>query len=178
MPYKIRPSKKKQAIIPVQELKGRFDYLKAWFSSRPLLTVGVIAMLAAIVGFIPAYLLFMRQSEDRAWGLEVEAGRLFHEKPTSPPENMATSAKPEETSTERLAKAAILYDDILDRYPESKAAVIAQFEAGNVYAELGKYDLAEKRYLAFLKKETERKELLPIVHLRLAYLYQKQKKDA
>ncbi len=178
MPYKIRASKKKQAIIPIQEIKGRFDLLKERFASRPLLTGGVIATVAVILISIPAYGLFMRQSEDRAWGLQQEASRLFHEKVPAPTPEMATSTKLAETTAERLAKAAILYDDILDRYPASKAAVLAQFEAGNVYVELGNYDAAEKRYLAFLKKETDRKELLPLVHLRLAYLYEKQKKDA
>ena len=178
MPYKIRASKKKQqAMIPVQELKGKVALLKERFSSRPLLTGGVIATVAVILISIPTYLLFMRQSEDRAWGLEQQASRLFHEKPALSEADKKDATK-SETSLERLTKASILYDDILDRYPTSKAAVIAQFEAGNVYAELDNYALAEKRYLAFLKKETERKELLPLVHLRLAYLYQKQKKDA
>ncbi len=178
MPYKFRTSKKKQAIIPIQEIKGRLDLLKERFADRPLLTAGVITILAVLLISIPAYRMFMRQSEDRAWALEIEASRLFHEKPAAAKEADKKDATKGQTPMERLTKASILYDDILNRYPASTAAVIAQFEGGNVYFELEKYDLAEKRYLAFLKKETARKDLLPLVHLRLAYLYQKQKKDA
>jgi tetratricopeptide (TPR) repeat protein len=179
MPYKFRASKKnKQAIIPIQEIKGRFDLLKERFANRPLLTAGVITILAVVLISIPAYRIFTRQSEDRAWALEIEASRLFHEKQAAVSEADKKDATKGQTSMERLIKASMLYDDILNRYPASMAAVIAQFEGGNVYFELEKYDLAEKRYLAFLKKETAQKDLLPLVHLRLAYLYQKQKKDA
>ncbi len=177
MPYKIRVSKKKKEGVPTQEIKGWFDHITEQCSSRPLLTMGVIATVAVILISIPAYRIWIRQSEDRAWALEIEASRLFHEKPSLSEADKKDVTKVE-TSMERLTKAATLYDDILNRYPESGAAKIAQFEGGNVYFDLEKYDLAEKRYLAFLKNETERKELLPLVHLRLAYLYQKQKKDA
>ena len=176
MPYKFRASKKKQASLPIQEIKGRFDVLRELFLRRPLLIFGTIAILAVILISVPAYRMVMRQSEDRAWALEIEASHLFHEKPSVQDADKKDAAKVQ-TSVERLTKASILYDDILKRYPESGAAKIAQFEGGNVYFELEKYDLAEQRYLAFLKKETERKDLLPLVHLRLAYLYQNQKKD-
>ena len=179
MPYKIRPSKKKETVLPAQKIKDRFKRLKEWFSSRPLLMTGVIASLLVTVVFVPSLWLFMRQSEDRAWGLEREASLLFHEKPTSPEkDNGAMPPVKEETLLVRLTKAAALYDEILDRYPASRAAVIAQFESGNVYFDLEKYDQAENRYLTFLKKETDRKDMLPLVHLRLAYLYQKKKNNA
>jgi tetratricopeptide (TPR) repeat protein len=179
MPYKIRIPEKKQLVAPVEALKGRYHLMMEWISTRRSLVFSMIAIFTMVLISVPAYWFIQLQSEEKAWGLEREAARLFHEKPTPLSEaDKKDPAKKEETQTERWEKAAVIYDEIIKDYAKSSAAAIAQYNAGNVYFNLKKYDLAEERYKSFLKKETHQKELFPLVHLRLAYLYQEKKDHA
>ncbi|MEK7285971.1 MAG: tetratricopeptide repeat protein [Nitrospirota bacterium] len=186
MPYKIRSVQKKQTTAAkVEALKTRYKAVTAPASKRPRLTVSVIAILVITLIAAPAYLFFKRQSETKAWDLERQASTLVYEKqtPLSDADKKDPSKKEgqpalRESQTDRWLKAAKLYDEVNDRYAGSQAATIAQYNGGNVYFDLEKYDLAEKRYLSFLKKETDRSDLIPLVHLRLAYLYEKKKDNA
>ncbi|HLG22757.1 MAG TPA: tetratricopeptide repeat protein, partial [Candidatus Manganitrophaceae bacterium] len=122
---------------------------------------------------------FNQRANEKAWALEAEASTLFHEPPPLPqPKEEGKETPKEMDKTERLKKAAGLYEEILTKYPRSHSAAIARFEAGNVYFELKEYDLAEKRYQEFLQKRSANKSLAAMVHLKLGYLYQAKGNDA
>ena len=180
MPYKIRPAQKKQTLPhKVEALREKYKTAIAPASRRPKLTSSIIALLVITLIFVPAYSFFKRHNETKAWDMEREASRFFYEKPTPLSEaDKKDPSKKEESQSERWQKAASLYDEVSRRYSSTQAAAIAQYNAGNVYFDLEKYDMAEQRYLAFLKKQSNRKDLIPMVHLRLAYLYEKKKDNA
>ena len=78
------------------------------------------------------------------------------------------------TKTERLKKSANLYDEIVEKYPRTTTAMVAQYESGNVYFDLEDNASAEKRYRSFLEKYPDQKDLAALVRLKLGYLQQKK----
>jgi hypothetical protein len=174
MPYKIRMPKEEES-LPSEELFDRLQTVQEQLSEQPRLVWGVVITLVLLMGAGSAFWFFQRQSNRKAWDLSVEAAQLVLKEPSSPVQNPDPKQKIESRS-DRLAKAGKLYETILEKYSATPAANLAQYEAGNTYFELEKYDQAELFYLAFLKKQENEKEkgLLSIVRLKLAYLYQKQ----
>ncbi len=174
MPYKIRLLKKRET-VPVKILTG-FEAVKNRIEEaivrEPRRSVVVFSLLTIGMILISTFWFSFRQSSDQAWKLVAEASELSHQTASSAPGNPNDSKK-EDDRSDQLAKAAKLYETVLTNYPATQAAVLARFERGNLHFELGEYDQAENIYLEFIRKEADERNLLPLVHLRLAYLYQK-----
>ncbi len=178
MAFKIRLHSKKEAapLAVVQQAKGWVDHFEA---RRKGFVVGVglviILMIAAAVGQFLKY-----RAGQSASVLEAEASRLFHEPPPlpQPKEEGKPETPPEEMDkTARLKKAARLYDEILEKYPRSASAAVARYAVGHVYFELKDYDMAEKKYRAFVEKYPVEKyphetEWVALVRLKLGVLFQ------
>ncbi len=175
MPFKIRAPKKKETLT--EKITDQYDHLKEQVLNPSRFIAFTVLTLIIAGASLATFWFFMKRSEAKAWALESKASKLldeaYHPSSTSPEGDAADPNKKEESRTEKLTKAAGFYEEILKDYPKSDAAVIAQFQSGHVYFELEKYKLAEEKYLAFIKEQADKKEFLPIVQLKLAYLYQK-----
>ncbi|NKE73704.1 tetratricopeptide repeat protein [Candidatus Manganitrophus noduliformans] len=175
MPHKIRVQKKRDE-APLR-LVTRSEELVEQVRSNPKWIWGGIGIaLALIAVFITGWFL-NQQAEKKAAAIEAEAFRLFHEPPPLPQPIEEGKPEPEPDimdKTERLKKSASLYDEIVEKHPRTDVARMALYESGNVYFELKDYDAAEKRYLAFLEKNADQKNLASLAHLKLGYLYQKK----
>ena len=167
MPLKIRVPPKKETIS--QKVTDRYDLLKEQVLNQPRFISTVAMLLVLVSTSLAGFWFFIRNAEKKAWALELEASKILESSPDA-----TDKEKKEETRQEKLRKAAKLYEEILTRYPASRAAVFSQYKGGHVYFELEDYKRAEEKYITFLKKQTGEKELLPLVHLKLAYLYQKK----
>lgn len=173
MPYKIRATKKKET-APLRIASRSEEMLDQVRMNPRWIWIGAGAVLLLFVLILTVQILNHR-AEGKAWALESEASRLFHEPPPLPqPIEEGKEAPKEMTQEERLKKSAALYDEIVEKYPRTATAMVAQYESGNVYFELGDHDAAGKRYGAFLEKYPAQKELSALVHLRLGYLDQKK----
>jgi len=173
MPYKIRVQKKKEE-VPLR-IVTRSEQMLDQVRTHPKwiwIGAGVILSVLALLLMIQ---ILTRRAEGKASALEAEASTLFHEPPPLPqPVEEGKEAPKEMTKTERLKKSASLYDEIVEKYPRTATAMVAQYESGNVYFELEEHDAAEKRYRSFLEKYPGRKDLTGLVHLRMGYLNQKK----
>jgi tetratricopeptide (TPR) repeat protein len=177
MPYKIRASKKKEAapLRIVSRSEQMLDQVRThpkwiWIGAGSVLFLG---------GLILMVQLMSHRAEEKAWALEAEASKLFHEPPPLPQPIEEGKEPPKEMDkTERLKKSASLYDEIVEKYPRTNTARISQYESGNVYFELEDYGSAENRYRAFLQKYPAQKELSALVHIKMAYLQQKKGDNA
>jgi predicted negative regulator of RcsB-dependent stress response len=177
MPYKIRVNKKKEAapLRIVSRSEQMFDQVRThpkwiWIGAGSVLFLGVLILTVQFLS---------HRAEEKAWALEAEASKLFHEPPPLPQPIEDGKEPPKEMDkTERLKKSASLYDEIVQKYPRTDTARIAQYESGNVYFELEDLGSAENRYRAFLQKYQSHKELSALVHLKLGYLLQKKGDNA
>ena len=173
MPYKIRVTKKKETapLRIVNRSEEMLDQVRTHPQWIWMAAGAIVAILIALVAFQ-----FVKQNaESKASAIEAEASTLFHEPPPLPqPIEEGKEAPKEMSKTDRLKKSASLYDEIVEKYPRTATAMVAQYESGNVYFELGDTDAAEKRYRAFLEKYSERKDLTALVHIKMGYLNQKK----
>jgi len=175
MPQKIRVQKKREE-APLR-LVTRSEELVDQVRTHPQWIWGGIGVALALIAIFAAGWFMNQRAEKKAAALEAEAFRLFHEPPPLP--QPIEEGKPEPVpditdKTERLKKSASLYDEIVEKYPRTDVARMALYESGNVYFELKNYDAAEKRYLTFLEKNADQKNLASLAHLKLGYLYQKK----
>jgi tetratricopeptide (TPR) repeat protein len=175
MPHKIRVQKKR-AEAPLR-LVSRSEELVEQVRTHPKWILGGIGVALALIALFITGWFVNQRTEKKASALEAEAFRLFHEPPPLPQPVEEGKPEPEPDivdKTERLKKSASLYDEIVEKYPRTDVARMAPYESGNVYFELKDYDSAEKRYLVFLEKNTNQKNLASLAHLKLGYLYQKK----
>lgn len=173
MPHKIRVQKKREDVQ--LRLVSRSEEWVDQVRTHPKWIWGGIGVALALIVLIFTGWFINQRAEKSAAALEAEAFRLFHEPPPLP--QPAEEGKPEPDimdKTERLKKSAGLYDEIVEKYPRTNVARMAPYEGGNVYFELKEYDAAEKRYLAFLEKTADQKNLGSLAHLKLGYLYQRK----
>ncbi|MFQ5597321.1 MAG: tol-pal system YbgF family protein [Nitrospiria bacterium] len=172
MPYKIRVQKKKEA-DPVR-IASRTEVLIESVVSNPKRIWAVLAVIALIAVGVFSSQSMKKRSDEAAWAIEAEASKLLHEPPPLPEpiqEGEAEAPQPLLDPKARLKRAAALYDEILEKYPQKSVAAIALFESGNAYAQLESYDIAEERFLSFLTKYPDRNAYIALVHMKLGYIY-------
>ncbi|MFQ5543317.1 MAG: tol-pal system YbgF family protein [Nitrospiria bacterium] len=176
MPYKIRTQKQKKA-FPVYTMSWSEELIEQ-IRSHPQWIWGGLAIIVLVSVAFLSIQFFDKRAETSASALEFEASKLFYDPPPLPqPVEEGKEDEPVEElleEDERLKKSAALFDEIIQEHSGTSTAAISYFESGNVFFKLGEYDKAEERYLSFLKKYPEKKGLVTLVHLKLAYLHQKK----
>ena len=175
MAYKIRVQKKKE--VTSLKIASRSEERLQALIARPKLVWGSLAVVVLIAALSFALRSMNQGAEEAAWTLEAQASKLFHEPPPLPePIEEGAEEAPQVLldPIERMKKSAEIYDQILEKHPRQSAASIALFESGNVYYALESYDKSEERLLSFLKKYPDRPGLIPLAHMKLAYLYLKK----
>lgn len=172
MPYKIRVRKEESVQVHIAHWS---ESMVKWVMANLKSVISVIGVIVVIGVALLAVKYMTLGAEDKASILETEASSLLHD-PIPLPEPIEEGEDPSEilTQKERLQKSAELYGEILEKYPNTATASIAQYESGNVYFELEEFDLAEERYRAFIRTYPEKKELISIIQLKLGYLQQRK----
>ncbi len=68
-----------------------------------------------------------------------------------------------------------LYQDVVTRYPGSKAAMMSQYQMGSVYYDIGNIDAAVKAYTDFIKEAPGGSDLQAMGYNGLGYCYESKK---
>lgn len=154
---------KKKGIERPEELLSIYEKTVEYISRnrRPFIFISAILSVLIITSAIIFFLNI--HYNNRASALEYEASRFYTVEKPYP--GLQISAE------ERYKKALDLYQEVVSKYPRTKKAVIALYGAGNCYFQLKNYDEAEKSYTLLIEKHPRDKSILPLIYLKLAYLY-------
>jgi len=76
---------------------------------------------------------------------------------------------------ESYVKAISLYEELIGKYPRTGAAMVALFNLGNLYFNLGDIDKSIDSYTLFLEKASEDNILAPLAYYGLGYCYETKK---
>lgn len=159
MVYKIKVAKKMK---PQEEIIARPSGLTAFLKENLkgiLIVGGIIAIL--FIG-VPVFRFYVGYIDRKAAALEFMAYSYYHGSPSL--KDMSVE--------DRLKKALEIYQEILDKYPRSKAAPLAKYYIGNCYLELKEIDKALDTYWGFVDNYSKRgAKLLPLVYQRMGYAY-------
>ncbi|MFQ5580503.1 MAG: tol-pal system YbgF family protein [Nitrospiria bacterium] len=172
MPYKIRVRKEESVEVQIAHWS---ESMVNWLAANVkgvLLMIGVVALIGIALIIVKNMSL---DTEGKAAILEKEASGLLHD-PIPLPEPIEEGEDPPEilTQEDRYQKSVTLYKEILEKYPSTSTAAIAQYEIGNVYFELEEFDSAIEGYNAFIQTYPEQKDLISIIQLKLGYLHQRK----
>lgn len=67
-----------------------------------------------------------------------------------------------------------MYNDVISQYPGSKAAMMAYYQMGNMYYNLGDVDASIKAYTEFLKEVPDGSDLKTLAYNGIGYCYEKK----
>lgn len=174
MPHKIRSIKnKKLSNDPISMLQRGDFLLESYLRYKNILFIIVGLVISGVIAGT-VFWQFSVRNERQAWALEGEAFRLFHEDPRL----KATMEKKEiEDEEEHFRKALDLFRKIVQEYPRTTAAPVAQFYIGNAQFELKESDSAVQSYQTFINEYGDTSSLMPLVQAKLAYAYQQTGKE-
>ena len=68
--------------------------------------------------------------------------------------------------------AAGVYKEVLEKYPRSRAAALANYRLGSLYYQQGDFDAAIKHYEAFLQQAPDESDLKIIAHMGLGHCHE------
>lgn len=126
---------------------------------RPLLVAMAVLMLAvAVVGGV---FWMDRQASMKAQDLEREATRMFLSRPAGDPKK----------ADELLKQAIGQYRQVLEQYPRSPAAPLAQFHLGNALVQANDLPAAIEAYQKYVVLYGAQPSMVGLVQQRLAYAY-------
>ncbi len=72
------------------------------------------------------------------------------------------------------SNAAVMYGEITEKYPKSRAATLSYYNMGNIYYNLGELDKSIEAYKTFLKRSSEDNVLTSLAHYGLGYCYEER----
>lgn len=159
MPYKIKTAPKKSALEP-EELVGRTEVLADWLRTSWKGIAWAATALLAVALVWGGLFWFKAQQDERARQLEAEASKI-----------LSQDALEGEQRREAYEKASGIYRQIVAEYPGSSVSPFAQYQLGNLAAELAEYDRAVGAYKDFIERYPDHPVLLPMVYQRLGYAY-------
>ncbi|MBN2515043.1 MAG: tetratricopeptide repeat protein [Deltaproteobacteria bacterium] len=81
-----------------------------------------------------------------------------------------------DTDKETYTKAVGLYQELIKKYPRSRAASVASYNLGNIYFKLGEIDKSIDAYNEFLRTSSKNNILTMFAYYGLGYCYEAQKK--
>lgn len=71
--------------------------------------------------------------------------------------------------------AVEIYTDLVEKYPDSRAATLSFYNMGNIYFNIGETEKSIEAYKTFLKKSGENNILTALAYYGLGYCYEKNK---
>lgn len=122
--------------------------------------VVIIALVSAAVigGTILGVYFYKDYVNKKAASLEYQAMRYYY-------------GHEDTTGSEGYKKSIELFEDLINKYPNSKGAAISQYNMGNAYFRMNNLDKAEEAYKKFIDKYPKNNILLGLVMQKLAYVY-------
>lgn len=160
MGFKLRDYSKP---IPMDEthLLSRWEHF--WFSAEKhrgavLGGLGLLCVSALGLGL----LIWHGQSqEEQAWELQAQAAKLYIDRPLDDPEKIK----------EHLDQAIALYRNILEEFPNTTSAELANYFIGNALVDQNEIKDAIESYQRYIDHYGQNKFLLGLVYQRLGYAY-------
>lgn len=73
------------------------------------------------------------------------------------------------------ATATGIYKEVLEKYPQSRAAILANYRLAGLYYQQKDFDAAIRHYEAFLQKEADQNDLKTIAYLGLGHCHEAKK---
>ncbi|MEK6684596.1 MAG: tetratricopeptide repeat protein [Nitrospirota bacterium] len=165
MAYKIRVATRKEQLKKPDEFIGTMDWLGDKIVEHAKLAwiiVGIVLVVGAGMG---AAWFYQEQQKNRAASLEYEGLRYYSQQAPADDKGAAPSQE------ENYKKAVERFQKILQEYPRTPSASIAQFYIGNASMELKDSDSAISAYRAFLEKNPGNDFLSGMAYQRLGYAY-------
>ena len=161
MAYKIKEASSKSGMMDEAELFSRKDRVLLFVEqNRTAIWVGIVLTLVVAVA-LGGLVWLERLDSEQALLLEGKAQLLYYDRPPD---------KPEQTQ-ENLDKAADLYRQILEEYPQTSSARRAKFFLGNTLMEQNDLKGATETYQQFIEQYPDDQILLGIVYQRLGYAH-------
>ena len=165
MAYKIRVASRKEQLKKPDEFIGMMDRLGDTMIENARLVWTLVAVVLVIGAGIGAYWFYQEQQKSRAAALEYQALRYYRQ---HVPADEKGVAPPKE---DNFKKALEQFQKIIQEYPRTPSASIAQLYIGNVQMELKDFDSAVSAYQVFLEKSPKDEFLAGMAYQRLGYAY-------
>ncbi len=163
MPYKIRANTKKSMTEPI-EVAYLSERFRDWFeSNQKSVYLGAIALL--VMGGILFGWHFLTERFNHA------ALLMGYEASKSIQDAHLYRGTDDKAAEEAYRKGISLYQDLINQYPRSRIASVAQYQIANSYAAMKEYDKAITAYQGFIDRYRSDHELLPLVYQRLGYTF-------
>ncbi len=160
MSYKIRVPSKTTTVDETQLLTGIERLLVTLEEHRRAVFVGGgVVFLAVLV--VAGVFWFDYQMGQKALSLDQEATRHYLTRPADKPE----------IADKNLKEAIALYRQVVEQYPRTASAPIAQYHLGNALVQANDLDAAIEAYKRFVVLYGSNSSLLALVQQRLAYAY-------
>ena len=160
MSYRIKVESKKTLSDEGELLNGMERAVATIREYQLHIIIGFLVLVTAAVA-VGILVWLDRRHAEHAAALEVQATRFYLDRPADLP------AK----ADENLRLAITLYHQVLDQYPHSAIAPLAQYHLGNALVQANDFDGAVSAYQKFAAMYGEHSSLLSLVYQRLGYAY-------
>lgn len=160
MSYRIKVPPRTLPVDEAHLVSGLEHWVLGLRRYRWAIVVGFILLLL-MAGGIWGVFWYDAQNADKAQELEREATRHLFTRPSNDPKKAAAN----------LNEAIALYKRVLEEYPRTPTAPLAQFSLGNAYLQANDVDSAIESYKRFLSTYGSNISLLGLVQQKLGYAY-------
>ncbi len=160
MGYKIKVEDRRGPVDETDLLSGAERFLLFVEQNRRAVLVGLVVLLL-VGGGIGGLLWYDARNAERAASLTAQAARLQADRPADQPAKAG----------ENLKQAIALYRQVLDDYPRSPSAPLAQFELGNALMQADDFAGAVQAYSKFIVTYGANKTMLGLVYQRMGYAH-------
>ncbi|MBI3610022.1 MAG: tetratricopeptide repeat protein [Nitrospirae bacterium] len=165
MAYKIRVVTRKQQLKKPDEFISAVDWLGEKIREQAKLLWAVLAVVLVIGAGIGAYVFHQQQQEARAAALAFQGLQYYRQQVPGGELGAALSKE------ENYKKAVEQFEKVLQDFPQTPTAPIAQYYLGNAYLELKDFESAAAAYRAFLEKNPKNDILAGLTYQRLGYVF-------
>lgn len=166
MSYRIKVPPRTLQVDEAHLVSGLEHWVFGLQRYRWSIAVGFILLLL-MTGGIWGVFWYDAQNASKAQELEREATRHLFTQPSNDPKKAAAN----------LNEAIALYKRVLEEYPRTPTAPLAQFSLGNAFLQANDLDSAIESYKRFISTYGSNISLLGLVHQKLGYAYLLKRDD-